>query len=356
MAKSNLNSELLKLAHELLKSLNSRQAEVLKRRYGLGTFEPQTLEAIGKIYKITRERVRQIENSAFKSLKNLDNKPKEFFAFVDGVYELLEAQGGLMALEKLEKILSEKYPQISTYQINFFLRIDDRFNLVKDSNHFREFWSLKKVDTSKVINLLEKIEQELLKKGEVKKLEELCDWAKKYYPSINPEILENFLFLDKQIASNPFKEYGLRHWELIEPRGAREKAYLIMKHLKKPLHFREVARLINDRSTYLGKVADISIWQREIQPQTVHNELIKDKRFVLIGRGIYALADWGYQPGTVKDIIIKILKQSKKPLSKEEIIEKVKQQRLVKDNTIILNLSNRKLFKKNGRYYQLARR
>lgn len=356
MAKSNINSELSKLADSLLKLLPERQREVIKRRYGFGEVPPQTLEAIGKIYKITRERVRQIENVGFRNLKSLANKPKEFFEFADKVKNILEMKGGAMAVEKLREILDEKYPQLSHYQINFFLRIDDRFKFSKETNHFRSFWSLKNIDDSKVISLLERLEEELLKKGEVKKIEELSEWAKKYYPSIEPESLENFLFLDKNIASNPFKEYGLKRWGAVEPRGAREKAYLIMKHLNKPLHFREVARMINDRSIYSGQSANMAFWQKEIQPQTVHNELIKDKRFVLIGRGIYALADWGYEPGTVRDIIIKILKQSKKPLSKEEIIEKVKRQRLVKDGTIILNLSNRKYFKKNGRYYQLAQR
>jgi len=86
--------------------------------------------------------------------------------------------------------------------------------------------------------------------------------------------------------------------------------------------------------------------------QTVHNELIKDSRFVLVGRGIYALEEWGYYPGQVKDVILRVLREERKPITKEEILEKVLEQRLVKENTILLNLSNKKYFERDvqGKY------
>jgi hypothetical protein len=85
--------------------------------------------------------------------------------------------------------------------------------------------------------------------------------------------------------------------------------------------------------------------------QTVHNELIKDSRFVLVGRGVYALKEWGYEPGQVKDIITKILRENG-PLTQGEILERVSKQRLVKENTILLNLSNKKNFLRDsqGKY------
>jgi len=110
---------------------------------------------------------------------------------------------------------------------------------------------------------------------------------------------------------------------------------LVFKKVGNPLHFREVTNLIENAHL-----------------QTVHNEIIKDSRFVLVGRGIYALSEWGYYPGQVKEVILKILKESEKPLKKEEILEKVLSQRLVKENTILLNLSDKKYFLKDslGRY------
>ena len=105
------------------------------------------------------------------------------------------------------------------------------------------------------------------------------------------------------------------------------------------MHFGEVAKKI---SSYFDKSANSA---------TVHNELIKDGRFVLVGRGLYALSDWGYKYGTVRDIIKYIIK-SEGPSSKEDIVKKVLKERYVKENTILVNLQNRDYFKrsKEGKY------
>jgi RNA polymerase primary sigma factor len=49
--------------------LNTREREVLIRRFGFGNDEPETLEAIGASYRLTRERIRQIESKALSKLK-----------------------------------------------------------------------------------------------------------------------------------------------------------------------------------------------------------------------------------------------------------------------------------------------
>jgi len=89
--------------------------------------------------------------------------------------------------------------------------------------------------------------------------------------------------------------------------------------------------------------------------QAIHNELIKDPRFVLIGRGIYALSSWGYKKGTISDTIKSILEKSETPLTREEIVKQVLKVRKVKETTILLNLQNKALFKKIGKNsYTLA--
>ena len=52
----------------LLRSINEREASVLRLRYGLYDGQPMTLGDIGKKLKITRERVRQIEKIALRKL------------------------------------------------------------------------------------------------------------------------------------------------------------------------------------------------------------------------------------------------------------------------------------------------
>ena len=95
--------------------------------------------------------------------------------------------------------------------------------------------------------------------------------------------------------------------------------------------------------------------QASVTVQAVHNELIKDKRFILVGRGIYALNTWGYKKGTVAEVVQQILAENGEPMTKEEIIKAVLRDRQVKETTILLALQNRKVFKRLDRdRYTLA--
>jgi hypothetical protein len=154
--------------------------------------------------------------------------------------------------------------------------------------------------------------------------------------NLTEQALKSHIELCRNISQNPFGEWGLMSSPEVSPRGVKDMAYLVFKKEKKPLHFTEVASLIN--KTVFS--------DRKAHPQTVHNELIKDPRFVLVGRGTYALSDWGYEPGTVRDVLVSVLKNAGNGLTREEIIKTVQAKRLVKENTILLNLQNRKVFKK----------
>jgi DNA-directed RNA polymerase delta subunit len=100
------------------------------------------------------------------------------------------------------------------------------------------------------------------------------------------------------------------------------------------MHFNKIANSIKDSS----------FKRRDVTTQAIHNELIKDKRFVLIGRGIYALEEWGYAKGTVADIIANVLTASKEPLHRDEIVKRVLKERHVKETTILLNLQSKPQF------------
>jgi len=63
------------VAEALEEVLNMREREVLTRRFGFGGDEPETLEAIGDSYRVTRERIRQIESKALLKLKDSSYGP-----------------------------------------------------------------------------------------------------------------------------------------------------------------------------------------------------------------------------------------------------------------------------------------
>ena len=60
----------------VLKTLSPREEKVLRYRYGLDDSSPKTLEEVGKIFNVTRERIRQIEVKALRKLRHPSRKKK----------------------------------------------------------------------------------------------------------------------------------------------------------------------------------------------------------------------------------------------------------------------------------------
>ena len=151
-----------------------------------------------------------------------------------------------------------------------------------------------------------------------------------------------YLEASKFIEKSPQGTWGLRRWPQVNPRGMKDKAYLVLEQEGRPLHFTEVANLI-------VKLQDNLAVQKKktVLSQTVHNELIKDPRFVLIGRGTYGLKSWGLKAGTVKDVMRSILSHNGKTMKKEKLIAEILQQRQVKESTIALNLQDKRYFLRN---------
>ena len=99
--------------------------------------------------------------------------------------------------------------------------------------------------------------------------------------------------------------WGLSKWPSVNPKNIRDKIYVILEAKKEPMHFSEIA----------AEIKKSNFKRKNVTIQAIHNELIKDARFVLIGRGIYALSTWGYKKGTISEIIVGILEKSTEILS-----------------------------------------
>ncbi|NMB92188.1 MAG: hypothetical protein GYA31_01000 [Parcubacteria group bacterium] len=348
MVKLNLK-EPQTLAFSLIKVLPSRNQDIIKRRYGLINDKPQTLDAIGKTYGITRERVRQIVEASLKTIKESGNI-NELRSFWSQAQVILEKLGGIEQekdfLILIQKELELNNSTLST--IKFLLTLNDDFCLESEDDRFYSFWRLKEISKKQIQDNAKKIEEFFKKQNNVFPIKDIVNWVKQNISSnFTEKQVEIYLKLMKDVGINPFGEYGLRNWSKIEPSGAKDRAYLLMSHQKQPLHFKEIAKSLNTNKEIIASPLVLSrSWFKKVEVQTVHNELIKDSRFVLIGRGIYALKDWGYKPGKVVDVIKEVLKEAKKPLTQDEIIKEVQKKRLAKTNTIILNLHNKKVFKK----------
>lgn len=325
----------------LLSSLPDRARDVLIYRYGLGTnTERMTLDAIGKKYGITRERVRQIEGYALNNVRKSDEYTLEKNAFSE-VENLLHSLGGIVVEDDfLGHVSKDKSLQNHIY---FLLVVGEPFRKFKEDDEFHHRWHVNEELSKQVESALRKLysslsNQDLLPESEMvnKFLSHLEAVAEKYK---NQEVIKRWLQISKVIGKNPLGDWGVAHSPNVKTKGMRDFAFLVIRKHGSPIHFRDVAKQI---STMFNKKAHVA---------TTHNELIKDPRFVLVGRGLYALAEWGYAPGVVRDVIRSVINKNG-PLTKSEIVDKVMKERYVKENTIVVNLQNPKYFKreKNGKY------
>ena len=368
----------------LFSELEERERDVLIRRFGLSGDDKETLEEIGKIHKLTRERIRQIETASIKRLKQLKNLDDYLSGLKSILINLLEEHGGLMEKEYMFNNLinfsigsSKNGENKIKHKRHFDFLISkllfDEFEVIGDSEHFKESFKLK----YQSLEHLEILAKDLLEKiREIKKIfmtEELVNLSKgleayknnqeKFNPVGNIDIsgiLTNDLFKEKadvvngnkviysilqaakKIEQNKFGFWGINDWREIKPKTINDKIYLILKNSGEPMHFAEIADKINQ----------ISFDKKKANAATVHNELILDEKYILVGRGLYGLKEWGYQKGTVADVIEKIIAESGQSLNREEIINRVLGQRMVKKATINLALMNRNKFEitADGKY------
>jgi hypothetical protein len=329
------------ITKNLLDVLPERARDVLEKRYGLGADgETYTLEAIGKSYGITRERVRQIENYGIQSIQKSEVYKKNYELFIE-MQKLIDQLGGGIIAEHvlLDELSSEP---LTRNHIYFLLVVGDPFFKSKENPHYSHRWYTERKIADTVEKALKNVHKNLEKDALISETEildmfrnELIEIADKH----DEETLKRWLLISKQIGRNPLGDWGPAESPNIRVKGIRDYAYLAVKRHGSPMHFREVAEAINELFGHDAHVA------------TTHNELIKDNRFVLVGRGLYALSEWGYSTGVVKDVLRQIL-ETEGPLSREEIIDKVRKERYVKDNTILVNLQDANLFKRlaNGQY------
>jgi len=340
MAKNNLSFKPEAVVKTLLSSLPERARDIIKKRFGLENKERLTLDAIGQKYGITRERVRQIEDFSIRAIR----RANDFIAAGDIFAELhrvLNDYGGIAHEREFFKYLDDN--EVTQNNFHFLLVLGSEFTKLKEDDNFHHCWTVDDALATRVHEALARVveglkEDDLLSEAEIvnRMLTALAERSR-------DEAMLNrgrrWLLISKQLGLNPVGEWGLAHSPNVRVRGVRDYAFLVLRRQGSPMHFMEVAKSIS------GSFA------RSANPATCHNELIKDKRFVLVGRGMYALTEWGYRPGIVREVVENILKEFG-PLTEEEVLSRALKERYVKPNTILINLKNPDYFKqdKQGRY------
>lgn len=310
-----------------------REREIVSRRFGLFD-RKETLEQIGELLGITRERVRQLEKSVVTRLRTAAEQGDlpHIAELEEALLGHIETHGGAMRVSELAALLTEEGTKIDQAQVAFLAQLCPRLVVITDDDHFHHSVAIASLHDEKGLkSMVDKLIKTIKEIGEPKPIEHIAEAANMKNSSHAAALAST----SKHIGTLN-DHWGLMKWPIVNPKNIRDKIYVILKQQGKHMHFNDIA----------GAIKESDFKRKDVTTQAIHNELIKDKRFVLIGRGIYALKEWGYKKGTVADIISEVLKTANEPLHRDEIVKRVLQSRYVKETTILLNLQSKPQFKR----------
>jgi hypothetical protein len=330
--KSLLNTE--QFVQDILATLgHDREREIVARRFGLFD-RKETLEQIGELLGITRERVRQLEKSVVSHLKATAEQGElpHVKEVEEALSTYLRANGDAARITEVSKAITAEDTKTDQSRILFLSMMCPSLVEIEDNDHYYNAVGIATVrDTKTMRAAVDSVVDATKKLGKPATVSELATATH----IDNVQQVQALASISKDLATLNDR-WGLVKWPMVNPKNIRDKIYVILKENGKHMHFNEIAEAIKD--------SDFK--RKDVTTQAIHNELIKDKRFVLIGRGIYALKEWGYQKGTVADIITEVLKDEGGPLHRDEIVKRVLKSRFVKETTILLNLQGKTQFKR----------
>ena len=322
-----------KIVNDVLGTIDrEREREIVARRYGLFD-RKETLEQIGELLGITRERVRQLEKAVVARLKTAADNGLPHIKDVQAAFvEELKSLGNVARISELTKQLTKENNRLDQARVSFLAQLSPQLVVIDDNDHYYHAVGIKSVHNEKAIrDTVQKIIDAIKQIGEPTDIETVSEKV----GMSDTKHVEALASISKHLATLNGR-WGLVKWPLVNPKNIRDKIYVILKEKGKHMHFNEIADAIKDSE----------FKRKDVTTQAIHNELIKDKRFVLIGRGIYALKEWGYKKGTVADVISEVLRKEGGPLHRDEIVKRVLKSRYVKETTILLNLQGKSQFKR----------
>jgi hypothetical protein len=321
------------ITKEILNTIErEREREIVARRFGLFD-RRETLGQIGELLGITRERVRQLEKAVITRLNESAKNGLPHIKEIEKVLnQHLEDMGKVARISEVTARITPENSKIDQARVAFLAQLAPSVAVIDDNDHFYHAVGLASAHTEKAIR--ERVGKIIEAIKQIAEPTDIDTVAQKI-GSEDPKHVEALASISKNVA-NLHGRWGLVKWPMVNPKNIRDKIYVILHDRGKPMHFSEIAKAIKD--------SDFK--RKDVTTQAIHNELIKDKRFVLIGRGIYALREWGYDKGTVADVIAEVLKKEGGPLHRDEIVKRVLKSRHVKETTILLNLQGKPQFKR----------
>ena len=326
------------LMKRLLGLLSKKEKDVIERRFAIGYTQKETLDRIGKRYSVTRERIRQIESVAIQKLIRI-SQDKSIRVLHELAQQTLETHGGAMFEDLLISDMLKHIDEPSSVDINslkFTLKVSRSVQKQEKNQFHRTFWHINEIAAPAVKLAMKDIKKFLSQQKTIQSFEAISSALGEKHPE---ELLRSAMHIDWNFMEVENSQWGLTSWRFINPRSIKDCIQIVLKNNEKPMHFSDIMKAIT---------TDFPDRKR-VTPQASHNELIRHNEFVLVGRGLYGLREWGLAAGTVCDLIRSVLMENNGPMKRQEIIQKVLDKRDVRLGTISLSLQKYPFFKRVGR-------
>jgi predicted Zn-ribbon and HTH transcriptional regulator len=336
-AEQKTSKELKNLIDKIMEDLyKDRERDIISGRFGLFG-KKKTLDAIGKEYNVTRERIRQLEKGITIRLQVRveEGKIEGFDTYESSIAGALKSSGGICSVEAICTKIKEPNTPEAAAQVSFISLLSSQLTLVESSDNYTQSIILNSAYKSPA-EALKEVDTIIKTLAEDKEPISISGFKAKHNLKQSEEEIESKLTVSSQSYQRKGL-WGLRSWSSVNPRSIKDKIFIVLTEKKEPMHFSEIHEAI---------LADKTLDQKEFTVQATHNELIRDPRYVLVGRGRYALKDWGHIEGTVEDVIVKVLTDAGQPLHRDEVIRGVLRYRQVRETTIVLNLQSKPRFKR----------
>ncbi len=320
----------------------SREAEVIDRRFGVSG-QKETLEQVGESLSITRERVRQIEKATLLRIKISldDNKNPDYSNAERDIVKTLHEMGRGARVDDLADHLMGDHSVKSKAVVTLLAELSSKMVITTENDKYYAAVILSSdKDERDIKKSADAIVATLKKHGKPVTIDDLYKLVDGDYE--HPSEVAAIARISKKIATLNGM-WGLVKWPLVNPRNIRDKIYVVLKQHDQPMHFNDIADAVKAEN----------FKRNNVTKQAIHNELIKDDRFVLVGRGIYALAERGYKRGSITDVISDILRENG-PMNREDIVRAVLKVRQVREATVLLSLSRPQFKRVNKSTYALA--
>lgn len=305
------NKKLLSILFE--RSGGGRYLDIVKRRYGFVMGEKETLEEIGKSYGLSRERIRQIQQKAFRRMSHPSNASRR--PIINLMERMLFDNGCLVSDQDADSLVSQIFAN-QPFDGSSLLDLFADLGWIQSHRIGDLSFYAPKINGFKLIDFMEDIFELLKKSAEplsptsiLNKLPPIKEIRDDRLNLLN--LITKNCSLDPRIETKiagKFSTYRMTKYvvNLWIPLIIQ-----VLEEAQTPLYYTEIADRVNDK---------VISSNRHLEPRRAHSLLIENSSFAHVGiRGTYGLIKWGLRKESTGELAIECIEKAGFPLHWEQI-------------------------------------